>query len=61
MPSVVYHFKSKFSNKVLRIISIVCGIFIVVYGCKLFVSGIQFVRSIEINSYFYLKYIYILL
>ena len=45
MPSVVYHFKSKFSNKVLRIISIVCGIFIVVYGCKLFVSGIQLVRS----------------
>lgn len=45
MPSVVYHFKFKFSNKVLRIISIVCGIFIVVYGCKLFVSGIQLVRS----------------
>ena len=45
MPSVVYHFKSKFSNKVLCIISIVCGIFIVVYGCKLFVSRIQLVRS----------------
>ena len=45
MPSVVYYFKSKFSDKAIRIISVVCGIFIVVYGCKLFVSGIQLVRS----------------
>ena len=45
MPSVVYYFKSKFSDKAIRIISVVCGIFIVVYGCKLFVSGIQLVRN----------------
>ncbi|MBD9219231.1 MAG: amino acid transporter [Clostridiales bacterium] len=45
MPSVVYYFKSKFSDKAIRIISVVCGIFIVVYGCKLFVSGIQLVKS----------------
>ena len=45
MPSVVYYFKSKFSDKAIRIISVVCGIFIVVYGCKLFISGIQLVRS----------------
>ena len=45
MPSVVYYFKSKFSDKAIRIISVVCGIFIVVYGCKLFVSGIQLVRG----------------
>ena len=45
MSSAVYYFKSKFSDKAIRIISVVCGIFIVVYGCKLFVSGIQLVRS----------------
>lgn len=42
----VHHFKTRFSNKVLRMISIVCGVFIVVYGCKLLWSGIQIVRGI---------------
>ncbi len=40
MSTVVNLLRSKISDKVLRIINVVCGLFIVFYGCKLLYSGL---------------------
>lgn len=45
MPMVVSLFRTKINDKVLRIINIVCGTFIVFYGLKLLYSGVQIAMS----------------
>ena len=46
MSTVVDLFRAKFTDKLLRIINIVCGIIIVFYGCKLLYSGVQLMQEI---------------
>lgn len=41
MPLFVGLFRAKINDKVLRIINVICGSFIVFYGCKLLYNGIQ--------------------
>lgn len=40
MSTIVNLLRSKFSDKTLRIINVVCGLFILFYGCKLLFSGL---------------------
>jgi len=39
MSAIVNLLRTKFTDKVLRIINIICGAFIIFYGCKLLYSG----------------------
>ena len=40
MSSIVNALSAKFSDKALRVINVICGAWIVFYGCKLFYSGL---------------------
>ena len=40
MSSIVNALSAKFSDKALRVINLICGAWIVFYGCKLFYSGL---------------------
>lgn len=42
---IVFRFKRSFSAKVLRVISVLCGIFIILYGCKLLWSGVGIIQK----------------
>lgn len=47
MSTIVNLLRAKFTDKILRIINIVCGIIIVFYGCKLLYSGIQLFQELK--------------
>lgn len=45
MSTIVNLFRAKVTDKLLRIINVVCGIIIIAYGCKLLYSGVGIVQE----------------
>lgn len=46
MSMIVNLFRAKFTDRALRIINIICGLFILFYGFRLFVSGIRLAQGL---------------